>query len=105
MTIETENIIWALGSLITILGGWFGFRYGLDRANEKITENIRQLEALWKWVNTHEKEANEMRERFNKDISRLEGANLVQTEQFKQILNLLEDIKERLNYLENREND
>lgn len=102
MIVETSHLIWGVGTLVTILGGWFGFKYGLDRVNEKITEDKRQIEALWKWINQHEKEANEMRERFNKDISRLEGANLVQTEQFKQILNLLEDIKERLNDLENR---
>lgn len=102
MIVETSHLIWGVGTLVTILGGWFGFKYGLDRVNEKITEDKRQIEALWKWINQHEKEANEMRERFNKDISRLEGANLVQTEQFKQILNLLEDIKERLSDLENR---
>lgn len=95
MNIPLEVLIGYGGTAVTIIGGWFAMKFGLDRANEKIQEVNRQVEALWKWKEKHEEEATNMRERFNKDISKLEGAALVATEQFRQILVMLQEIKER----------
>ena len=69
-------------------------KFGLERVNEKVAEGTRQMEALWKWKDDHDKEAAGMREKFNKDISRLEGSHMVQTEQYKQILQLLEELRD-----------
>lgn len=102
MNIPLEVLIGYGGSAITVIGGWFAVKYGLDRANEKIAEGNRQVEALWKWKDEHERDSNSIRESLNKDISRLEGSHLVQTEQFKQIMAMLEDIKERLGDLEKK---
>jgi predicted nuclease with TOPRIM domain len=102
MTVELEVLVGYAGTVITIVAGWFGMKYGLDRANEKILEGSRQIEALWSWKDEHEKDSNGIREHLNKDISRLEGAQMVQTEQFKQIMQILEDIKERMGELENK---
>lgn len=102
MIVPLEVLIGYGGTAVTIIAGWFGMKYGLDRANEKIIESNRQIEALWKWKDDHEKDSNGIREHLNKDISRLEGAQMVQTEQFKQIMQMLEDIKERLGELENK---
>ena len=102
MNIPLEVLIGYGGTAVTIIGGWFAMKFGLDRANEKIQEANRQIEALWKWKEDHAHDSNEMRERFNKDISKLEGAALVANQQFNQIMSMLQDIKERIEELEKK---
>lgn len=102
MELPLDHIIGYGGGILGIVAGWFGMKYGLDRANEKIGENTRQIEAVWTWKDTHDKESNIMREKFNRDISELRASHLVATEQFKQIISILEDIKERLGELEDK---
>ena len=89
---------------VSIAGGWFGFKYGLDRVNEKLgehrkddeenhSESKRQLEAVWKWKDEHEKESTKIREQFYSAIAEVKSANLVTETKFQQVLNILEDIK------------
>ena len=94
MNIPLEVLIGYGGTAVTIIGGWFAMKFGLEGVNEKVAESHRKMEALWKWKDEHDREANTMREKFNKDISRLEGGHMVQTEQYKQILQLLEELRD-----------
>lgn len=94
MNIPLEVLVGYAGSAVTVIGGWFAVKFGLERAGEKISEANRQIEALWKWKDEHDREAAGMREKFNKDLSKLEGSQLVQTEQYKQILQLLEQLRD-----------
>lgn len=96
MTIPLEVLIGYGGTAITVIGGWFAMKFGLERVSEKVLESNRQIEALWKWKDEHDREAAGMREKFNKDLSRLEGAQLVQTEQYKNILQLLEQLRDEI---------
>lgn len=113
MNVPLEVLIGYGGTAVTVIGGWFAMRFGLDRANEKIKdfkedadkkhiEYQRQIDALWGWKDEHDKEAAEIREKLNASISELKGANLVHTEQFKQVLAMLQDIKDRLEEFEKR---
>lgn len=96
MNIPLEVLIGYGGTAITVVGGWFAMKFGLERVGEKVIESNRQIEALWKWKDEHDREATGMREKFNKDLSRLEGAQLVQTEQYKNILQLLEQLRDEI---------
>lgn len=102
MEITLPVILGYAGTIFTAIGGWFTMKFTIERANEKIIELQRQVNAQWKSLNDHEKDSAEIRERFNKDISRLEGSQLVHTEQFKQILSILEEIKKRMDSIERR---
>lgn len=96
MNIPLEVLIGYGGTAITVIGGWFAMKFGLERVGEKVGEANRQIEALWKWKDEHDREAAGMREKFNKDLSRLEGSQLVQTEQYKNILQLLEKLRDEI---------
>jgi len=106
MSIPIEDFIPSgaglLATVIGLVGMWFKFQNKVENLEREDSEQGRQLEAIWKWKDTHEKEAAQAREVFNKDISKLEGANLVTTEQFKQILHMLEEIKEKIKKLETK---
>lgn len=102
MDLPLDHVVGYGTCVVGIVASWFGMKYGLDRANEKIGENVRQIEAIWKWKDDHDKESNLIREKFNRDISELRASHLVATEQFKQIISILEDIKERLGELEDK---
>lgn len=106
MSIGIEELLPSGAGLITTIIalsiGWNKIQNKSERLEEKDAEQGRQIEAIWKWKDAHEKEAIISREGLNRDISRLEGANLVVNEQFKQIMSILQDIKERIERLENR---
>lgn len=102
-----------VANTVTIVGLWFKMQNRIERLEEKKVEDQRsidrdcaemkrQIEAIWDWKDEHEKNANDIREKYNRELSRLEGANLVVNEQFKQIMNILEDIKERISELEKK---
>lgn len=73
-------------------------------ANYRIGRTEAEVVDFWKWKNTHEREAGNMREKYQNQLSELKGSILVTGEQFKQIMNILEDIKERITALENHKN-
>jgi hypothetical protein len=102
LDISPSQIITYSSIFVGIAGGWFGIKFGLDRANEKITENQRQIDALWKWKDEHEKDATRNREEFHSEISQLKGAHLVADQILKQIVQLLEEIKQRIGVLEKK---
>ena len=98
MNINLEIILGYAAAAIGVLGGWFAMKFGLDRANEKIQESTRQMEAFWKWKESHEKENSSSNETINRDIARLEGTQLVQTEQYRQIISLLKELRDEWNH-------
>ena len=102
MNITVEQIITWVAMFLGLAGVWFRYQYKVERLNEKDEEQDRQIEAMWKWKDSHEKEAAQNREHFNKEISELRGIALVSGEQFKQIMSLLQDLKERMIKLENK---
>lgn len=71
-------------------------------ANYRIGANEKSLDNVWKWKTSHEKDANDMREKYQIQLSELKGSQLVVGEQFKQIMAILTEIKMRLETLENR---
>lgn len=78
----------------------------LEKEQEKHTLLDKEgFNEVWKWKNSHEKEAGNMREKYQNQLSELKGSILVTGEQFKQIMNILEDIKERITALENHKNN
>lgn len=106
MSLQLEQVFTALSVIIAntiaIVGLWFKMQNKIDRLEDEKIEAKRQIEAIWDWKDEHEKNANDIREKYNRELSRLEGANLVVNEQFKQIMNILEDIKERISELEKK---
>ena len=91
-----------LGTIVGLIGIWFKFQNKVENLERKDDEQGKQILDVVKWSHDHEKEASTIREQLNKDIVKLEGSNLVVNEQFKRILEILEDIKERLTKLENK---
>lgn len=98
---------------IAIAGVWFRSQFKIERMEERFAEHVaeddkrhaeleRQKDALWAWIDGHEKDSSKTRELFQKEISEIRGEQKVNIEQFKQVLGLLTEIKERLTRLENR---
>lgn len=117
MNIPIEQFIPSGAGLIATLAGlagmWFKFQHKVETlerdrdeyrkdSRDERTELRRQIDAFWEWKDDHDKQSSLIRERFNKDIAHLEGANLVVNEQFKQIVGMLEEIKERMSELERK---
>ena len=101
MNLSIEQIATWFGMLLGLAGVWFRTQFKIERLTEKNDEQVRQVEALWKWKDIHEKESTSFREVFNRELSELRGSVLVTNEQFKQIMGMLIDIKDRLARLEN----
>lgn len=117
MNLPIEQILPSGAGLIATISGlvgvWFKFQNKVDnidnylreekvRMKEEHEELMRQINAQWKWKESHEKEAAQIRASLNKDISEIRGGLLVTNEQFKQILEALKEIKERLTKLEEK---
>lgn len=107
MNFELKDIVTWGGTIGGLLGVWFRNQYKIERLEERAIEQteaifrtdkeyIRQVEALWKWKDQHERDALDTREKLNKDISELNGKNLVLTEKFTQIMTALIEIKAEL---------
>lgn len=90
----------AVGGIISIVAIWFKFQNKVENLEKEDSEQARQIEALWKWKDEHTKESGNIREHLNRDIAEIRATALVVTEQFKQILEVLSEIKERLTFLE-----
>lgn len=118
------QLIITIGGIIASIGGAYAvIQWRLDRQekddeklevrmNKKIDQHIaddekveaelkREFQDVWRWKNSHEKDAADMRERYQVQLSELKGGQMVVNEQFKQIIGALDDIKDRLDRLEN----
>jgi len=113
MEIQPAHFFTWGGTIIGLVGVWYRNQFKLERLEEKIVdmrvlvdggsvENRRQIEAIWKWKDEHEKDSNSIRESFNKEISEIRGSMLVTNEQFKQIMTILQDIKDRVSKIEGK---
>lgn len=104
MNIDIEQFIPSgaglLATIVSLVGMWFKFQNKVERLTETDIEQDRQIKAVWKWKEDLERDMFAVRERYNDRMSRMEGSNLVVVEQFKQIMTVLEDIKDRLEKLE-----
>lgn len=92
----------ALGGLITAVTLWNKFQNKVENLEKTDKDQQTKIDGMDKWTHEFEKEAAHAREEFNRAISRLEGAQLVVNEQFKQIMSALQDIKERIEKLESK---
>lgn len=101
MNFTIEQIVTWATMLVGLASVWFKNQHKTERLEEKCLEHERQIEALWKWKDIHEKDSATVREDLNGDIAEIRGGQLVGSEQFRQILSMLADIKERLTRLEN----
>lgn len=119
--ISPSQIIQWLAMGIGLVGVWFRSQFKIERLEEKLAEHIirtdkkhdefeRQKDALWKWIDVHEKDTEATREKIFRELSELKGTQLVTSEQFKQVLGMLQDfkndfteIKNRLSQLEHRD--
>lgn len=104
------------GLLFTIaglIGVWYKFQNKVENLEEARKSDIektkderiefrRQIEAVWKWKDEHQKEYSSLREDLQAEIAEIRGSTLVINEQFKQILEMLKEIKERLTKLETK---
>lgn len=95
MNIPFETLIGWAGTMIVI-----GISYGV--LSFRTNQNDDNIKDLWKWKDSHQKDVSETREKFQNQISELKGASLVTQEQFRQIMAMFEEIKERLLTLENQ---
>ena len=116
----TETLIgWGLTGA-AIVGHIFVANYRIERNEKESTERDKSqkdalateraerrqaLEEVWQWKNNHEKDAGNMREKYQNQLAELRGSLLVTGEQFKQIMGALDDIKERITALENHKNN
>lgn len=91
-----------------VVGLAFVADYRINRNEREFKERLdgkdRDIEKVWNWKNSHEKDASHMREKFQMQLSELRGAQMVTLEQFRQIISELREIKERLTELENHKN-
>jgi len=90
--------ILAMGGLVSM---WFKNQNHQEILAKEASELKRQQDAIWKWKEAHEKDSYEMREKFNKEIATISGALEVNKEQFRQIIDRLQEIKERMDNFEN----
>lgn len=103
--IEPDILVgWALTGA-AVIGHVFVADYRIkrnERDTEKALESVsNNIKDFWAWKQSHEKDSSDTREKLLGQISEVKGSQLVQTEQFKQILSALEEIKDRLTNLEN----
>lgn len=71
-------------------------------ANYRIGKTETSVDQIWSWKNKHEQDTADTKEKYQAQISELKGSQLVSGEQFKQIMTLLQDLKERMIKLENK---
>lgn len=117
-----ELMITIGGTIASIGGAYAVIQWRLDRQdkddekleahmNKKIDQHIdddtkveeelkRNIEAVWKWKDEHERDAANMREKYQVQLSEIKGGQMVVNEQFRQIMNDLREIKERLGKIE-----
>jgi polynucleotide 5'-kinase involved in rRNA processing len=103
--ISTETLITGGVLAATTVGHIFVANYRINQGEKKDDELEDAIKDVWKWKNSHEKEAVEMREKYQIQLSELKGALMVTGEQFKAIMLALEDIKDRITALEDRKNN
>lgn len=91
-----------IGTIVGLAGMWFKFQNKVDNLERRDEEQGRQIQNIIDWSHNYEEKAAARRDDINKELAKLEGANLVVNEQFKQIVNMLQEIKERITVLEEK---
>lgn len=104
MNFGIENILTWAGTLFALIGMWFRNQYKVERLSEKDTEQERKIEVLLKFKDSVPLALADIKEHMTRDISELRGSLLVVNEQFRQIITILSEIKDRLSVLENKRN-
>lgn len=117
------QLVITVGGIIASIGGAYAvIQWRLDRQekddekleahmNKKIDQHIaddekveaemkRNVEAVWRWKDEHERDAANMREKYQNQIAEIRGGQMVVSEQFRQIMNDLREIKDRLGKIE-----
>lgn len=89
-----------LSGVVAITTLWFKIQNKVENLERKDIEQEHKIDGINKWTHDHEKEAATSRENFSKELFELKGAQMVVGEQFKQIMSVLQDIKERMEKLE-----
>lgn len=84
-------------SMAGVVGHFFVTKYKVEQNRDNIID-------IWRWKNSHEKESTNLREKYQTQLSELKGGQLVVNEQFRQIMMMLEEIKQRITELENHKN-
>lgn len=84
--IATETLIGWGATAATIVGHAFVVNYRVGR-------NEKEIDDIWKWKNSHEKEASDLRSQYQIQLSKLEGGHAVMTEKIQNIMTILEEIK------------
>lgn len=109
MSFELKDLITIVSGVffggVAIIGTWFKFQNKVENLEHEDQEQIRQITALWSWKDKHEDDHIKHREEVNREMFLLKGANISITEQLKQIILMLTEIKERLAYLEKNYNE
>lgn len=73
-------------------------------ANFRINKNENEIDKVWNWKNSYEDDAHNRREKIQEQIAEIRGSQMVVSEQFRQIMGILTEIKNRIADLENNKN-
>lgn len=84
--ISTDILIGWGATAATIVGHAFVVNYRVGRSEDDMKD-------IWKWKTSHEKESNELRSRYQDELSKLKGGHDVMTEKIQNIMKILEEIK------------
>ena len=107
MNIPIEQFVPTGASLIATISGlvgmWFKFMNKVERPEEEKGEMKRQINAFWHWKDDYEKVASSNREKIYHDIARLDAAGLVVNEQLKNIVLILQEIKNEISEFKRNE--
>ena len=96
-----------LVQIILLVGAWFKFQNKVERLEEDKGKDEKKLDAAFKRIDEnreecrriydeHQKDAAANREKINQEIAKLDAANMVTTEQLKNILSVLTEIKHEI---------
>lgn len=89
-------------AVIGLIGTLYKSKNDTDNLKKKDEEQDKRINDIIKWSHDHEEKAADQRERMSKDISKVEGSNLVVNTKLDQIMLGIEDIRERVSDLEKK---
>jgi SMC interacting uncharacterized protein involved in chromosome segregation len=93
--IPIETIAGWIGTGIVIIGHVATSQYKLNQA-------MRQLDKLWDWKDSHEKDVADKRLEFQKQFGSLEGKVAIHDGNYTQILSILAEIKTEIKELRSK---
>jgi hypothetical protein len=107
VNVDPERLITWLIFISGIMGVWYRNEYRVTRLDEKyadlkewleeaLSEHKRQVAAIWKWKEDHEKDASNMRLELQKQIGKVESGISLHDNQYQQILNQIESMNTSL---------